>query len=513
MSKAKATAGMTGMILGIFVPDTSSTIGAGLAITHASPGLIFEYRRAGQSSWTSVTPVAGTLGTYTSGGIVADGGATGFYEIGIPNAALAVGARRVYVRLRGVANMAVVPIEIELDRIDYQDQQRAGLLGIPTGLPGATDGVALVGSAMTLTPGERTEVANEVERQIIDESDPEKVLEAFVNKINAMTDLDALSLAAIANACSAKTAADIIAGLNSWSTAADELARRTWAFDNYGEAEDSAGEKLALLINPDNATITAINTIVTALQNRVGAITGSGNNTILGMLRAIASKSAATPSDIGGTFSAATDSLEAQADNVLAVGVGPRSVIATVRRSDTNAPIEGATVRITDGIIAYQDDTDVNGQVSFSMVDKTWKVYIVADGFTFGEATLVVDGNETPEYFMTPSIIAEPEDPGLCNVLFAVKDAGEPVQGAKVYVELEEKNPTVNGWLVARSVHSGTTDSNGFCTLTMIQNGEFTRGGVYVITVYDATGSRVLHKRRAKVPNQSTCNAEDLIDA
>jgi hypothetical protein len=51
-----------------------------------------------------------------------------------------------------------------------------------------------------LTPTERTATANEIESQIINDADSEKVLEAIVNKINAMTDLDALTLAAIASA-------------------------------------------------------------------------------------------------------------------------------------------------------------------------------------------------------------------------------------------------------------------------------------------------------------------------
>lgn len=45
--------------------------------------------------------------------------------------------------------------------------------------------------------------------------------------------------------------------------------------------------------------------------NKLGAWAGSGNNTVLGGIKALASASAATPSDIGGTFDPATDSAEA----------------------------------------------------------------------------------------------------------------------------------------------------------------------------------------------------------
>lgn len=55
------------------------------------------------------------------------------------------------------------------------------------------------GDAMTLTTGERTAVANEVEAQIIDDTDSEKVLQAITNKIAAANpSLAGLTLSAIA---------------------------------------------------------------------------------------------------------------------------------------------------------------------------------------------------------------------------------------------------------------------------------------------------------------------------
>ncbi len=121
--KSKTTAGITSFSVPIYVQDTSSTTGGGLAgLTESTPGLVAEYRRRGQSSWTSfaIVSTGKTLGTYVSGGLVADGSLAGAYELDIPNAAVATGARWVHVRLRGAANMFPVLIEIHLDAIDYQ---------------------------------------------------------------------------------------------------------------------------------------------------------------------------------------------------------------------------------------------------------------------------------------------------------------------------------------------------------------------------------------------------------
>lgn len=60
---------------------------------------------------------------------------------------------------------------------------------------------AAVGSAMTLTAGERTAIANEVESQIINEADSERVLTAITDKIASVNpSLDDLTLAGIASA-------------------------------------------------------------------------------------------------------------------------------------------------------------------------------------------------------------------------------------------------------------------------------------------------------------------------
>ena len=126
--KRKIFAGTTSLSLPVIVYDNTSTTGAGLSgLTHTTSGLVLEYRRAGQSSWTSVTLVSKTLGTYTSGGIVASGSRAGRYEVDIPDAAVAAGVRMVEICLRGAASMHPVDIEIELDAVNYQDATSFGL--------------------------------------------------------------------------------------------------------------------------------------------------------------------------------------------------------------------------------------------------------------------------------------------------------------------------------------------------------------------------------------------------
>lgn len=94
------------------------------------------------------------------------------------------------------------------------------------------------------------------------------------------------------------------------------------------------------------------------------------------------------------------DSLSAQA------GTGARAVAATV--TDGTDPIEGALIRFTKGGETFVQATDVDGEKSFSLDDGTWTVSITASGFSFTPTTLVVDGNETVTYAMTPVVTPSP---------------------------------------------------------------------------------------------------------
>lgn len=145
--KRKSTAGQTGVTLPIYVFDSN---GAGLSgLVYNTANLVAEYRREGQSAWTAITLVAGTLGTWTAGGIVADGALGGAYEFCPPDAAFAFGAavRWVQIRLRGAATMKPVLMEFELDAVNYRDATGFGLANLD-----ATIGSRLPTASYTTPP-------------------------------------------------------------------------------------------------------------------------------------------------------------------------------------------------------------------------------------------------------------------------------------------------------------------------------------------------------------------------
>jgi len=106
----------------IFIADSTSTVGAGLAnLVYNTSSLVAYYFAGDLSNEVQITLATATLGTWASGGFVAvdNTNMPGWYEIGIPNAALD-GGNECAIQLRGAANMVPVNIYIELDTVDYQ---------------------------------------------------------------------------------------------------------------------------------------------------------------------------------------------------------------------------------------------------------------------------------------------------------------------------------------------------------------------------------------------------------
>ena len=113
-----------------------------------------------------------------------------------------------------------------------------------------------------------------------------------------------------------------------------------------------------------------VETLQTTTLARIGAFTGTGVNTVLGFLKAVCSKVATLPSDIGGTFAATTDSLEAISEGVNTIGgTGATEETYTVTDSVSGLPLDGVTVWVTTdeagaNVIA-SGATDASGEYSF----------------------------------------------------------------------------------------------------------------------------------------------------
>lgn len=153
--------GSTSVRLTVFIADSSSTTGAGkTGLAYNSSGLKWYYWRedTGNSGGVSVTPATATRGTFTSGGFIEIDATNmpGWYEIGVPNAALASGSNSVVMHLMGVTNMAPLPLKVGLVAYDPQDAAALGL----TNLDG-TISSRLASSSISLSSGKVTVGTND----------------------------------------------------------------------------------------------------------------------------------------------------------------------------------------------------------------------------------------------------------------------------------------------------------------------------------------------------------------
>ncbi len=133
MAKLSILKGTTSKLLDIFIQDSSSAVGAGLTgLVYNSGSLTAYYYREGANAAVAITLATMTLGTWATGGLIVVDGTNmpGLYQLGIPDAALAAGAKSVVVMLKGATNMAPVLLEIELTAVDNQDSASFGLTAV-----------------------------------------------------------------------------------------------------------------------------------------------------------------------------------------------------------------------------------------------------------------------------------------------------------------------------------------------------------------------------------------------
>jgi len=141
MSKRWIKRNSTSQSIDIFIPNSSSTTGAGLTgLVFNSAGLTCA-QRVGNAAAAAITLATLTLPTsaYSSGGFkeVDSSLMPGVYRFDIPNAQLTT-AGILILYFKGATNMAPVVVEIEVTEIDIYDVIRGGLTAIPNVAQGSS---------------------------------------------------------------------------------------------------------------------------------------------------------------------------------------------------------------------------------------------------------------------------------------------------------------------------------------------------------------------------------------
>ena len=172
----------------------------------------------------------------------------------------------------------------------------------------------------------------------------------------------------------------------------------------------------------------------TTMLNRIGAFTGTGINTILGFFKALLSKTADTPSDIGGDFLASTDSVEAIRDT---------------------APL-GTAMRGTDGAALATYFTESRASRLDNIPDN--KPVVSVDGKTLVDITIdvedlavIVDELER-EGGMLDTISTYVTGGGDTLVTITCAPDDVPMEGVKVWITYDSAGTA----LVANPIYTNT---------------------------------------------------------
>jgi hypothetical protein len=142
MQRHKILAGSTSRDIPVSIYDSSSAIGAKLAgLTYSTAGTWYYTRQGAAGAAGVMTLVTKTKGTWVSLGFVqADNtNMPGDYELGLPNAAIDVGAAWVLIQGKGATNAVPVEIFIELEIQPVNVTQLLGTAWLTPAVAGTPD--------------------------------------------------------------------------------------------------------------------------------------------------------------------------------------------------------------------------------------------------------------------------------------------------------------------------------------------------------------------------------------
>lgn len=126
----------------------------------------------------------------------------------------------------------------------------------------------------------------------------------------------AIDTTALATSAAAEIASSVRAELATELSQIDASVSSRLATAGYTAPDNATISSISSAVSSLASSLSTVGTNVTTALNRLGSFTGSGVNTVLGFFLALMKSDATTPSDVGGTFAASTDALQAIRDNM-----------------------------------------------------------------------------------------------------------------------------------------------------------------------------------------------------
>jgi len=326
---------------------------------------------------------------------------------------------------------------------------------LPAAAAGASGGISLVGSAMTLTSGERAALAGVIEADLIDDETHQAVMAAIVAKLAAgFPDLDTLTLAAIASQVRTELAVELAridTTISSRHAAGAAVAKSPATLDWSADVINKPTIGTSTLTTDD--ILTAVGLADGNLDEQLAAL--PTDQDVRDAMKL--APTAGTPA-VGSIDKQLVDIVTATST----LGTGARTVMLTV--TDGTDPLEGARVRMTNGAESYVGDTDADGKITFNLDDLTWNVAVTKAMYSFTPTTIVVSADTVHTYTMTATSITA-SDPGFVTGYYYCYDETGGIEPS-VTVQTRIKTYSGHGEALDATVRTIISDANGLAEIT-----------------------------------------------
>jgi hypothetical protein len=145
-------------------------------------------------------------------------------------------------------------------------------------------------------------------------------------------------------------------------------------------------------------------------------------------------------------------------------GSGAYLVTVTVTDQDDN-PLENATVRLTQGINAFTDKSDVDGLASFNLDAATYALGVYKDGYQFTPSSIVVTGPDNFDAELTRIVPPVPGLPSQCVCSIVTRDGHGAAQAGVILTFTLQGAPFPDSY--ATGVMTATSDVDGLLTVNL----------------------------------------------
>lgn len=277
-------------------------------------------------------------------------------------------------------------------------------------------GVALIGSAMSLTSGERTSVGTAV----------------WATTTRQLTGTQTFSLTGDITgnlSGSVGTVAGNVTGSVASVTGAVGSVTGNVGGNVVGSVGSLATQAKADVNAEADAALADVGVTTTVTGRIDAAVSSRGTSTLT---TGDIPTATAIASQVNTTMTAAHGAGSWQTGSGGGGGGGSGAYTVTVTVTDANdAAVQNALVRYTEGLNTFTGTTDVSGEATFNLDAATYTVAITKAGYSFAGTTHAVSGDDTAAYELAAIVIPAASNPAQTNAYTYTRDAAGTILGGQ----------------------------------------------------------------------------------